>query len=79
MMTISDIFDALTATDRPYKKAWTVEEALAELDNSAGKHFDPHLVEKFKGIVDEVKKIKSKYMDSPDQFKDLETFIANSK
>jgi len=27
MMTISDIFDALVATDRPYKKAVTEEQA----------------------------------------------------
>ena len=32
MMTISDIFDALSAADRPYKKAVTVERALAILD-----------------------------------------------
>jgi HD-GYP domain-containing protein (c-di-GMP phosphodiesterase class II) len=31
MMTIADIYDALTATDRPYKKAMRVEEALATL------------------------------------------------
>ncbi len=78
IVAIADVFDALTS-DRPYKKAWTVEEALAELENSAGKHFDPQLVEKFKGIVDEIQKVKNKYTDSPDQFKDLETFIANSQ
>ena len=33
MMTIADIYDALTATDRPYKKAVRVEEALAVLDS----------------------------------------------
>ena len=31
MMTIADIYDALTATDRPYKKAMRVEEALDTL------------------------------------------------
>ena len=31
MMTIADIYDALTATDRPYKKAVGVEEALDTL------------------------------------------------
>ena len=31
MMTIADIYDALTATDRPYKKAIPVEEALDTL------------------------------------------------
>ncbi len=32
MMAIADIYDALTATDRPYKKAVRTEEALAILD-----------------------------------------------
>ena len=31
MMTIADIYDALTATDRPYKKAIRIEEALDTL------------------------------------------------
>ena len=32
MMTISDIFDALSAADRPYKKAVPIERALQILD-----------------------------------------------
>jgi HD-GYP domain-containing protein (c-di-GMP phosphodiesterase class II) len=32
IMTIADIYDALTATDRPYKKALRAEEALEILD-----------------------------------------------
>ncbi len=34
MMTISDIFDALAAADRPYKKAVSVEKALEILEQS---------------------------------------------
>ena len=34
MMTIADIFDALAAADRPYKKAVSVERALEILDLS---------------------------------------------
>ena len=48
MMTIADIFDALTASDRPYRDAYNVERALdilqAEADN--GK-LDPDLVDVF--------------------------------
>ena len=32
MMTICDIFDALTASDRPYKRAVPIERALSILD-----------------------------------------------
>jgi HD-GYP domain-containing protein (c-di-GMP phosphodiesterase class II) len=36
MMTIADIFDALVAWDRPYKKSVPVERALAILEDEAG-------------------------------------------
>ena len=37
MMTVSDIFDALTASDRPYKRAVPVDRALAILEDEAGR------------------------------------------
>ena len=36
MMTISDIYDALTAQDRPYKRAVPTPKALDILTNEAG-------------------------------------------
>jgi hypothetical protein len=36
MMTVSDIYDALTATDRPYKRAVTTERALDILKMEVG-------------------------------------------
>ncbi len=48
MMTISDIFDALTASDRPYKKALPTEKALDILKMEAGhKLIDNQLFELF--------------------------------
>jgi HD-GYP domain-containing protein (c-di-GMP phosphodiesterase class II) len=35
MMTVSDIFDALTASDRPYKKALSADRAIEILDMEA--------------------------------------------
>jgi response regulator RpfG family c-di-GMP phosphodiesterase len=43
---ICDVFDALVSA-RPYKRAWPVERALAEIRAQAGRHFDPRLVERF--------------------------------
>ena len=40
----ADVFDALTH-ERPYKRAWTVEEALAEIQNLNGRFFDPVIVD----------------------------------
>lgn len=48
MMTIADIYDALTAWDRPYKKAMPSERALNILNFEAkDKHIDPDLLEIF--------------------------------
>lgn len=46
IVALSDVFDALTH-ERPYKKAWPVDEAIAEITDSAGEHFDPVLAPLF--------------------------------
>jgi HD-GYP domain-containing protein (c-di-GMP phosphodiesterase class II) len=49
MMTISDIFDALAAADRPYKKAVSVERALQILHQAVqDNEIDPQLFSIFK-------------------------------
>jgi HD-GYP domain-containing protein (c-di-GMP phosphodiesterase class II) len=48
MMTVSDIYDALTASDRPYKRAVPTERALDILKMEVGEGFlDPQLVDTF--------------------------------
>jgi len=46
IMAIADLFDALT-TLRSYHEALSPEEAVAYIQNEAGKHFDPKIVEVF--------------------------------
>jgi PAS domain S-box-containing protein len=46
IVAVADVFDALTH-DRPYKEAWTVESACAEIERSAGSQFDPRVVAAF--------------------------------
>ena len=46
IVAIVDVFDALTS-DRPYKKKWTNDDALAYIVEQRGKHFDPKLVDVF--------------------------------
>jgi len=60
---ICDVFDALTS-ERPYKKAWPYEEALAWVEGEAGKHFDPGLVKLFMKIAPEVYALKDEFPDS---------------
>ncbi|MAR91576.1 MAG: two-component system response regulator [Pseudomonadales bacterium] len=63
IVAIADVFDALTS-ERPYKKAWTVEAALELLQEQSGKHFDPELVQTFWGIIPEVLRIKAQFADT---------------
>ncbi|AFZ65749.1 HD domain-containing phosphohydrolase [Deinococcus peraridilitoris] len=44
IVALADVFDALTHV-RPYKRAWTVEEALHEINAQRGLQFDPRLVD----------------------------------
>ena len=46
MMAIADVYDALT-NERPYKKAFTHEQAVEIITKDSGTHFDPKLVEIF--------------------------------
>jgi putative two-component system response regulator len=56
-VAVADVFDALT-TVRPYKAAWSVDDALAYLQEQSGRHFDPALVAQFmtlRPVIEEVR------------------------
>lgn len=59
---VADVFDALTS-ERPYKKAWSVEKAVTLLTEEKGKHFDPQIVDLFIENLDEMLSIKSQFKD----------------
>jgi putative two-component system response regulator len=44
IVAVVDVFDALTH-ERPYKLAWTIDEALEEIQRMSSSHFDPKVVE----------------------------------
>jgi len=46
ILAVADVFDALTHA-RPYKKAWSVPDALAEIRRQSGQQFDPRIVTLF--------------------------------
>jgi len=43
---VADVFDALTH-ERPYKAAWSVEDAVEEMRRLSGVQFDPAIIEAF--------------------------------
>ncbi|MEI7025934.1 HD-GYP domain-containing protein [Paenibacillus sp. y28] len=46
LTAICDVYDALTS-ERPYKRAWSEEEALREMARGRESHFDPELLDLF--------------------------------
>ncbi|MEW5832227.1 MAG: HD domain-containing phosphohydrolase [Campylobacterota bacterium] len=56
IVAIADVFDALTSI-RPYKKAWSFEEAMALIVREKGEHFDPVLVDLFVQSEAEIREI----------------------
>jgi putative two-component system response regulator len=51
LMAIADVYDALVS-ERPYKKAFTKEEAVRIILESKGTHFDPVLADVFEQVAD---------------------------
>lgn len=59
---ICDVFDALTS-ERPYKKAWTVKDAMTLINDQARHQFDPELVALFNECLPQIIEIREKYAD----------------
>ena len=51
IVTVADVFDALTQ-QRPYKEAWSVDDAIAEIERESGRQFDPVLVDAFLRVIE---------------------------
>ncbi|MEZ4693308.1 MAG: response regulator [Aliarcobacter sp.] len=62
IVAIADVFDALTSF-RPYKQAWSFEDAVNYLQEKSGKEFDTKLVEIFINNIDEVTVIYNSFKD----------------
>jgi HD-GYP domain-containing protein (c-di-GMP phosphodiesterase class II) len=50
IFSVVDVYDA-TTSDRPYHKAWSVDEALNYLREESGKKFDPRVVTEFLRMI----------------------------
>ncbi len=62
ILALADVYDALT-TVRPYKPAWSHQEALAWIEERSGQHFDPDVVRVFTARAAEVDEIRRRLAD----------------
>ena len=50
IVAVADVFDALIHR-RPYKVAWSTDQALADICDQSGRHFDPRVVDAFMAVL----------------------------
>ncbi|MBT9491694.1 MAG: HD domain-containing protein [Paucibacter sp.] len=62
IVAVADVFDALTS-ERPYKKAWSLEQAREHLLAHSGTHFDPLCVDSFFAQWTQVLEIRQRFQD----------------
>jgi putative two-component system response regulator len=62
IVAVADVFDALTS-ERPYKKAWSLELAAEHIKANAGTHFDPACVDAFFSQWNEVLEIRQRFTE----------------
>jgi len=62
LMALADVYDALTSA-RPYKRAFSAEEAFEIIEQGRGSHFQPELVDLFLELKPELQQIALEHPD----------------
>jgi len=62
IVAVADVFDALL-NKRPYKEAWPVEKAVAEIETNRGKHFDPDIVDAMLQCLPDLLEINNNWLE----------------
>jgi len=65
IVAVADVYDALRST-RPYKEAWSREDAIGYATEQSGKHFDPACVDAFLKQLDHIYEIETSLKDPSD-------------
>jgi putative two-component system response regulator len=62
IVAIADVFDALVS-ERPYKRAWEVDDAVEHIKSESEKHFDPEVVDAFIKALPQIIEVMNSYSD----------------
>lgn len=65
IVALADVYDALTS-NRPYKRAWTIEAAVEYVTSNRGSHFDPQCVDAFISQLSVITQIQQQLLDLPE-------------
>src|SRR6185295_5157719 len=63
VVAVADVYDALTSV-RPYKRAWSADDAFEFLRGQRGQHFDPRLVDAFLRMRPDVLRVQEAHRDT---------------
>lgn len=66
IVAVADAFDALTSV-RPYKRAWSNEDAYRELVSNAGRKFDADCVSALLKNTSLIERLQEQFKDEPDK------------
>ena len=62
IVAVADVFDSLTS-ERPYKRAWTVDASVDQLCRDRGTHFDPQCIDAFLKDMPRILEIRGIFRD----------------
>lgn len=71
VVAVADVLDALLSK-RPYKTAFDLDQTMEIMNQSAGSHFDPELIEALNTLVPAIAQIRGTYVDEHGPLTDLE-------
>lgn len=71
IVAVADVLDALMS-ERPYKKAHTLEATMEYMTAQAGKHFEPALISVLPALLPDILRVKAAFADTQGALTDLQ-------
>ena len=62
IVALADVFDALLSV-RPYKAAWSLDDALKHIFSQRALHFDPEVIDAFVQVLPDCLRVRETYRD----------------
>lgn len=73
IVALADVYDALSSA-RCYKPAFSEEKVHSILESEKGTHFEPEMIDLFFSNFDEVREIRDRYADTPEELAGMNVY-----